>query len=278
MSGSRSDTKSTSRSEYEDATPPEFIDLRDTVAAGIADLIRSGGGRKFKGPFIAPILDEELAQLGYLNELDTLGPDDALVDTLLRDVMQGRYLTPGSNPFIRDYVSAAQEQVREAYDAEEMERRALFAKAGHRLPESSPFAKAQAIAGGEFAEALGDIATEVYFNVYEAERGRQHQAVDQRREIDMQRWARALENLQAQALPRLIEQHGIDAALEEFYRRQQMLMAALGLGGELGQPTLGYNSYGRSTSTTMGGGFLYQGGGGGDTSTSTGGGGSGEGG
>lgn len=49
-----------------------------------------------------------------------------------------------------------------------------------------------------------------------------------------------LSNLQAQALPRMIEQLGIQGGLAEFQRQQQMLLQMLGLGGNLagGQPVV----------------------------------------
>lgn len=260
--GSFNVSKSISESDPFDMTPWEYTNLRSTVAGGLSDIISSGGGPKWKGPFVAPITQAELDQLGYLNELQAPTRETVASDELLAETVAGKYLTPDSNPFLADYVRAAQSRVGEAYDTEEMERRALFARAGHRLPESSPFAYAQAKAQGEYAQATSDIATNVYANAYAAERNIQMEAVEAQRVEIAQTWQVAMQNLEAQALPRMIEQMGIDNALEEFYRRQQLLAAALGIAGQVTDVSIGVGSDTYSFGWGMSGGGSGGGGGG----------------
>ena len=245
-------TKSKTRTTPKDYTPSEYVRLRGTVSSSLRDIIESGGGERYSGPFVAPLTPTEEEQLRLLNDLQLPNDNLEAAEGLIGDVIAGDYLTPDSNPFLRSYVAAAQENIREAYDAEGEARRAMFARAGHRLPESSPFAMAQAEASGEFAEALGDVATQFYAGAYDAERERQGQYIELQRNLSAQRWTIAVQNLEAQALPRMIDQMGIDRALEEFYRRQEMLASALGISAQLTTPTLGYTTRGDSTAVGWG--------------------------
>ena len=258
-------SRSRTRTTVDDYTPSEYVRLRGITESTLRDIIESGGGERYSGPFVAPLTPTEEEQLLLLNELQLPSDNLLAAEGLIGDVIGGDYLTPDSNPFLRSYVSAAQEQVREAYDADNEARRAMFARAGHRLPESSPFAMAQVEASGEFAEALSDIATQVYSGAYDAERERQGQYIELQQSLDAQRWQIAVQNLEAQALPRMIDQMGIDRALEEFYRRQELLAQALGIAGQLSAPTLGYTTRGSGDSAGWGIGS----GGGGPTVVST---------
>jgi hypothetical protein len=61
------------------------------------------------------------------------------------------------------------------------------------------------------------------FQGYESERGRQQQAIQfSQQEVD-----KTISNLQAQALPRLIEDLGVERGIELFKARTQELLAAL---------------------------------------------------
>lgn len=248
MGGSFNVSRSRNRSRPYDYTPSEFVNLRDEVSETIDMILRTGGGPRYPGPFVAPITEAELENLSWLQDLQAPTRAQDLGEDLRERTLAGDFLDPESNPFLRDYVRAAQEDVRESYDEGEMARRALFARAGHSLPSSSPFAHAQVKGQDEYGEAISDIATQVYAGAYAAERELQTVAMDQERQAVAQRWIIAIQNLEAQALPRLIAQMGIDRAIEEHYRRQELLMAALGVGGQLTEPTLGYVTKGDSIS------------------------------
>lgn len=74
----------------------------------------------------------------------------------------------------------------------------------------------------------------------EAERGRQQQAAIQTPQMQEQllqsQMQRVMQGLQAHALPRLVEDQGIERGMQQFQQQVQTLMNALGLAGQLGQP------------------------------------------
>lgn len=142
---------------------------------------------------------------------------------------------------------------------------------------SSPFQMAAARASSGLADAIGDVSTRMTMADMETRRQQQMQAAQlmpaieqaeqqfglQQGELGLQgilqgqqvtqagqetqlqgqlagqeaELRQVMANLEAQALPRLVEQFGIDRGLEEFRRRQEQLMAALGLGGQATQAT-----------------------------------------
>jgi len=84
-------------------------------------------------------------------------------------------------------------------------------------------------------------------------RGRQQQleAVSTAAGIDRQQLDGVLAALEAQALPRMIEQLGIDRGLEEFRRREDQLLQAIQMAGQLASPTVAnVTRQGSSTSTS----------------------------
>lgn len=176
----------------------------------------------FQGQFTAPITANEQALLGSLMGQ---GQDRS---NYLGGVISGQYLTPDSNPYLRAFSDAANRQTTEQY--EEVATRVLpstFNLAGHNLGYggSSAFDRAHAIEARGFANALADTNARIYAGAYESERGRQQQAVGlSQQEVDT-----TIKNLQAQALPRMIEQYGLDQGLAEFKRQTEQLMQLLSL-------------------------------------------------
>lgn len=79
-------------------------------------------------------------------------------------------------------------------------------------------------------------------------RGQQLDAAGQAAGIDRQQLENTLATLEAQALPRMIEQLGIDRGMEEFRRREDQLLQALQMAGQLASPTVA--SVSRSTGTS----------------------------
>lgn len=143
---------------------------------------------------------------------------------LIERTIAGDFL--GSNPHLTAAIEAAQRPTLQGL--EETLSRALpgrFTQAGQFVQPrgSSAFDRAAAIATRGAADALSDIATNMSFAGYEAERGRQQEAV----QLSQQEVETTIQNLQAQALPRLIQQYGIDQGLKEYQGRVQAVLEVL---------------------------------------------------
>lgn len=158
---------------------------------------------------------------------------------LLNKTMQGDFLPGGSsqNPFLQASIEAAQRPTFQAL--EETLGRTLpgrFAVAGQQTQpqSSSAFDRAAAIATRSATQAAADIATNISASAYNKERDLQTAAVPlSQAEVDT-----SIKNLQAQALPRLISELGIERGLAEFQSRTQSLLQLLQLIGGVTAPAI----------------------------------------
>lgn len=249
MSGGSASSESASQNWTKDLTPDEYKALRPWIG----DVLRGfgeTGGPGYEGAFAAQMTAGESAALDQMGMFSDPSANAAAGDRLLGDTISGQYLTPESSPFLKDYIAAASRPINQAFDEGDLETRALFARAGHRLPESSPFARAQAISNRGRADALRDVGTQIGFAAYDRERGAQERAVAAANEIDRSRFEQAKSTLEAKALPRLIEQYGLDQGYAEFNRRMSVMMSILGLGAGLSSPVGQFGSFGWSKSSS----------------------------
>lgn len=175
------------------------------------------------------------------------------------DTLSGKYLSPESNPWLSETVKAAQDDLQ--YDWENRvlpNLRTSFTGAGHTVTPgsfgSSAFDNAMSLAANEQTLQLQDLATQIYGENYSAERGRMLDALGlgqqetgqrigaQTAGLTAQQGAQAqnlaerqaqtqelVDTLQAVALPRLIEQYGLDQGVTEFRNRMTQLLQLLGV-------------------------------------------------
>lgn len=221
---------SDSSSKARDMTPPELAGLRGPFADAIKALIGTGGLSgvpSFGGNLTAPITD------GEKDVLSSLSIDDPLQSArreLLTRTMRGDFLpgAAGSNPFLQASIEAAQRPTLQGL--EETLSRTLpgrFTQAGQFVGPrgSSAFDRAAAIATRGATQEMGDIATQLSFGTQEAERGRQQESI----QLGQNEVQTLISTLQAKALPRLIEDMGIERGLDEFKTRLNALLQALGI-------------------------------------------------
>lgn len=229
--GSKSKSKSTSTPV--DMTPPAIAGLRNPFATAAKSLIGTGTGGGLsgipspEGPLVAPISS------GEQNALATFSQDDPLQAArrdYLTQALGGNFLPgqPGANPFLQASIEAASRPILQGLS--DLLTRVLpgrFTQAGQFVnPQgSSPFDFAAARATGDTANALKDVGTNLAFQTQEAERGRQQEAV----QLGQNEVQTMLTNLQAQALPRLIQDQGIERGQQIFQQRLQALLQALGV-------------------------------------------------
>jgi hypothetical protein len=254
--GGESKSSSQQSSKPVDLTPPEFQALRQPFADLYKGLVSGGesnplGGIPSPGPGqggTAPLGSAEQDLLTQLQQYGAPGGTGAATDTYINDVISGKYLNPNTNPFLDAYIQAAQRQTQQAL--EQTLGRTLpgqFTAAGQKIQpgSSSAFDRAAALAYGQGANALADIATNIGYNAYTGERTNQQQAV----QLGQQQVQTVISNLQAQALPRLIQQYGLDQGLQEFNTRLQTLLQVLGVGAGVGTATPAQTSQGTSNAS-----------------------------
>lgn len=251
----KADSESVSTSRPVDLTPGEFANLRSPYADVLKGLLSGGqsnpigGIPTYTGPFTAAVTPGEQTNLDRLQAMFAPGPGSR--QGLITDTISGKYLDPASNPFLSDYIKMAQRPTMEALtETLSRELPGRFTAGGQFVqPQgSSAFDRAAALASRSAANAIGDIATKISTGAYEAERGRQTQAV----QLGQQEVQTVINNLQAQGLPRLIEQYGIDKGVEEFRNRLNALIQILGVTGSATKVNVANASQGTSDSHAFG--------------------------
>lgn len=242
-----SETKSTSTPT--DMTPDEYKNLRGPFAETIMSYLQQGGTPQYEGPLKADMTQTEGDILTQLMDQTGAGTGRS---SYLSSVLSGNYL-PGqdnANPFLNAAIEAAQRPTLQGL--EETLARTLpgrFTLAGQQAQpqSSSAFDRAAAVATRGTAQALSDIATNMSFGAYEQERGRQQQAV----QLDQAEVDNTIKNLQAQALPRLIEELGIERGIALFSQNTQSILDILKTLAGVTMPTVANNQ--QSTGESFGG-------------------------
>lgn len=244
--GSNASQSSQSTSTPTDVQDPAYQALRPDLANFLKSYL-STGGPEYQGPLNAPIGANEQTQLDTL--MGQTGPNTQR-QGVISDTLAGKFLPgqQGSNPFLESAIQAAQRPTFQGL--EETLSRALpgrFTAAGQfTQPQgSSAFDRAAAIASRGAADAAADIATKMSYAGYEGERSRQQEAVT----LDRQEVDSTVQNLQAQALPRLIQELGIERGLAEFQRRTTALLQVLQTIGGVSAPVIGNTQQSSSQGT-----------------------------
>lgn len=240
---------SRSKQDSKDLTPGEFRDLRQplsdlfqqSVIPGFENLVQGFQGVDNLDAFRTPIGRNELIGIENLRNLFQNPSETQNLSTdLLNRTLSGDFLQAGgANPALQDVINFTTQNINEQFNAQDLEARSLFARAGQSLPESSPFAQAQAESNTGRLDAIGENTANILFGAFEAERGRQVQAQQQAQQNAQFEFAQAQEVLQAEALPRLVDQLGLDKGLQEFENRLATLTSALGLATGAAAPTVG---------------------------------------
>lgn len=239
MSLSAGGSDSESRSTAVDLTPGKYKKQRGLVADELESRIL-GNVRGIEGPFVAQLTPEELSALGSFkaNAFDP-GGVGAAVDKQLTDTLTGV-----SNPFMAQAIDAAINPILKNAKLQELRDRALFTGAGQKIQSSSAFTEDRANSIAETERNVGDVASQIAFQTYQQERQNQMQAI----QLANLRFAEQREGIATLALPRLIEQLGIDKGNAELQRRFAVIESALELMAKLTSPTIGYNSSSTSSS------------------------------
>lgn len=230
-----SDQQAQSTSTPVDLQADQFKDLRSPFAASLGNLM-TNGPPQYGGPLTAPMTGAEGTTLNNL--AGQIDPGNAR-NSYENDVMGGKYLN--SNPYLDAAIRAAQRPTLEGLA--DTVGRALpgrftqagqFTQANNAIDNngnaapgggggSSAFDRAAAVATRGAANAVGDIATKMSFGNYEAERGQQTAVAG----LNQQEVQTTIAGLQAQALPRLIQEQGIQRGIQLFQTNIQAVLDTL---------------------------------------------------
>ncbi len=231
---------SQSSSKPKDLTPREFREQRGLVAGQLVNRIE-GGGPTLGGPFAAPVTAAEQSGLDFLQgDVFGQGGLGAAQDAALRGALSGGE----QNPFLSDAITAATRPLIENEQLNELRSRALFTGAGQKIQNSSAFTEDRTRSLRDTERAIGDISTNLSFQDVIRRTEQRLQAVN----LANARFAEQREAITSLALPRLVEQFGLDGANEELRRRITSMEDALTELGNLSSPTVANESQSISVS------------------------------
>lgn len=257
MSGFFGFSKSKQRSDpSEDLQAGEFKELRPDISEMLKGLLSGGGGNplggipEYKGAMTAQIAPGEQQMLDFLQQKQTGAGSDLLAKTAAGGFLpQNGQLDPFTKAAIDASIAPFQRQ------QEEFLTRQLpsqFTQAGQNLGPggSSAASRFGMIESANIAQRAAETGAQIAFQQREAERGRQQETI----QLGQQEIQTAVTNLQAQALPRLIQEMGIERGLQEFQNRTAALLQALAIASGTTTPIYGTVSKGDSFSVQGGGG------------------------
>lgn len=168
----------------------------------------------YANPFTAWMSPQETAGLqGIQSWAQQPGQLEDVGRGLLAGTMQGEYLKPESNPFLRQMSEAMMGNMSDAIAAGSEGLGDIFSKAGvsYRGPAEQ---KMRQGALSDFSNAM----TNLYGNTYESERNRQMSALPMAQSWAQMPYQRASSLMQAGTLPRQLQQGNLDKQYAEFLR------------------------------------------------------------
>lgn len=205
-----------------DMQAPEFKALRDALADTLAKFA-GGAGTGVPSAINAPpgpTAAQTAQEIAAMNDVNAQATDAARRG-LITDTLSGKYLPgqEGANPFYDANLAATIRPVQQALnDTLSRTLPGTFVKAGQQIggglrspnanlkPGSTAFDNAAARTFEAGANAISDIGTKIGFQTYDAERNRQTQAAALgQQEVDL-----AVKNFEAQQVPRLLKELGIE--------------------------------------------------------------------
>ncbi len=225
-----------SKPKVKDATPSEFKGIRGSTAGGLEGIIDSGGGSTFDDFQTGPTVPLSSAEQGSIDQITRLlGEQGGLAQTgvdLLQKTAGGDFLGADGNPFLNQFIEQSKLTAQKEFERFTLPRlQQGFTAAGQTTAPggSSPFDRAAAISTTDLLDRLSGIDTNIRAANFEAERGRQEAAARDIPQLTRDQIDNTIAGLQAQIMPRLIDELGIERGIAEADRQMQSLLQALQL-------------------------------------------------
>lgn len=215
----------------------------------------AGGLPQYQGQLAAPMSGNEGATLGTLQQQVGQGGGVAGTNDYLSNVLQGGMMpgSPGGNPFLQNAITAAQRTTTD--NLTNTLSRSLpgyFTANGQMISPnnngqggSSAFDYAASNATKGAANAMGDIAANMSNNAYNTG-VQQMQGAAQLSQAEV---SNTVQNLQAQALPRMIQQMGITNGLQLYQTNLTGVLTLLNTLGGIAKPVVGQDAQSSGTQT-----------------------------
>lgn len=115
---------------------------------------------------------------------------------------------------------------------------------------SSPFSHAAALAETGFGQNIASTAANISNSAFQTGLQQQTQAATQAPALQSSEVQNLVSTLQAEALPRLIDQYGLDQGLQEFNNRINVMLQSLGLAAGKAGPDIANSAQGRADQET----------------------------
>lgn len=228
-----------------DTNPGEFAELRRPVSNTLKSLVTNIPGTATFDPNAAD-LSRLFAGLsgteqGLVDRAGTLAGQPSQLQLQGRNVLgqtlQGDFIDPQTNPFLQSTLDTATRRINEQNQLQNSALIGQFKRAGQTLrsdPDrvgSSAFLNQARLAERDRLNAIGDVTGNILNQNFQNERNRQQQAVGLAENITSQDINNTIEGLRATALPRLVQDLGVQRGIQEFNERIQRLLQALTISG-----------------------------------------------
>ena len=258
-------------------TPPAYAALQSPIAGQLLSLF--GGGPVYGGvnsaglpmssapqattpnTFSAAMSPQESTLLStIMGNGGQVNPALTSAQNFVTNATSPGFLSPATNPALAAAISGAVNPMVSAFQNVTMPNLASqFVANGQVLngpaqvgnnpasgQGSSAFDKAAAIAGTGLTQGIGQVTGQLESQAM----AEQPQAAAQAPGVSSAELNNLMSTLQAEALPRLIQQYGMDQGLQQFNNRVNVMLQALGVGANISGPDVAQQAQSSSQSTS----------------------------
>lgn len=239
------------------STPTNMNPFTSSLGGSVNTLGNSlaGGLPQYTGQLAAPMSGNEGSTLATLMQQTGQGGGVAGTNDYLANVLKGNMMpgSPGGNPFLQSAITGAQRTTMD--NLTQTLSRSLpgyFTANGQMISPnnngqggSSAFDYAASNATKGAANAMGDIAANMSNNAFNTGVQQQQGAA----QLSQAEIGNTVQNLQAQALPRMIQQLGITNGLQLYQTNLSGVLNLLNTLGGIAKPVVGQDSQSTGTQT-----------------------------
>ncbi len=224
--------------KFVDLTPSEFAATRQPTADALTGLIKAGGGAPFDGPLHAGITSQEQSIVDTaVTQAAGNDPLSQATSGLVDRTLGGEFVR--GNAGLDAAVKSAVDPTRGAIASLDLPQLSPKLDAsGNRIVTAgdNPFTTAAQIGVTGAENALSDIERAVRSESFQREETRRQEAIKLASDVASGALKKTILGLKAAALPRLIEDLGIQRGLVEYNDRINRLLETINVGVQIGAP------------------------------------------